>query len=64
MSITTEHGKIIVAVLAMLTLSILYTQCSFPPRCRVRTETVLVLLLVIGGSLGIEQLNLFNGGHD
>ena len=64
MSLTTEHGKIIVAILAMATLSVIYIQCSFPPRCHVRTETVLVLLLVIGGSLGIEQLNLFDGGNN
>ena len=64
MSLTTEHGKIVVAIVAMLTLSLLYLNCSIPPSCRVRTETVLVLLLVIGGSLGIEQLNLFDGGRE
>lgn len=64
MSITNEHGKIVVAIIAMTTLSVLFIQCSEPPRCRVRTETITILVLIIGTMLSVEIIDIFNRGGD
>lgn len=63
MSLSREHGKVVVAIIAMLTLSVLMVQCSLPPRCQVRTGTMLILLGIIGSMLGVENLSVFRGGE-
>lgn len=63
MNPTIRHGKIAVAVIAMLTLSALLIQCTFVPSCeQVRTEVIVVLLAVIGSMLGVDILGEATGG--
>lgn len=59
MGLSIKHGKIAVAVIAMLTLSVLLIQCSITPDCsQVRTEVIVVLLAVMASALGIDILGV------
>lgn len=63
MSLTNEHGKVAVAIIAMLTLSVLMIECKFSPQCQqVNRWTVFVLLMLIGAPLGLELDMLNRGG--
>jgi hypothetical protein len=65
MSFSLEHGRILVAILAMGTLAAILFQCGTTPRCQTRPLTIIVLVSIIGATLDVE-LDIFNrrGGNE
>lgn len=64
MSLSLEHGKIAVAIIAMATLAAILFRCGTTPACQTRPLTIIVLISIIGATLDVE-LDIFNrqGGN-
>ena len=60
MATTTDYAKAVVAIIAMLTLSLLLIICSIPPTCMVGESVLLMLLGIIAATLGLESISLLS----